>query len=122
MTLAPRQLNLEVEGDGPRVVGPWTVNTGVMIAFVRFEGEGPFSVKFVGGDKGLVKSIDSSLGPYRGERVHSVFEGNGEGLMPGEFTVEVEGNGPWRLRLFQEKASTGPCSYTHLTVPTNLSG
>ncbi len=107
LTLAPRQLNLEVEGDGPRVVGPWTVNTGVMIAFVRFEGDGPFSMRFVGGDKGTVKSVDSSPGPYRGERVHSVFEGNSIGLVPGEYTVEIEGNGSWRLRLFQEIASTG---------------
>ena len=75
--LAPRQLNLELEGEGPRTLGPITINTGVMIAFVRYEGKDPFSMTFLGGDKGLVKSIESSLGPYRGERIHSVFEGNG---------------------------------------------
>ena len=107
ITLAPRQLNLELEGEGPRTLGPITINTGVMIAFVRYEGEDPFSMTFVGGDKDLVKSIESSPGPYRGERIHSVFEGNGEGLVPGDYTLEIEGNGLWRLRLFQERATAG---------------
>ena len=107
LTRGPRQLNLELEGDGPRVLGPLTVNSGVMIAFVRYEGEDPFSMTFVGGDKGILKFIESSSGPYQGERVHSVFEGNGEGLVPGDYTVEIEANGSWRLRLFQERASTG---------------
>lgn len=107
VTFAPRQLNLELEGEGPRILGPITVNTGVMIAFVRYEGEDLFSMTFLGGEKGTVNSIESSPGPYRGERIHSVFEGNGGGLVPGEYTVEIEGNGSWRLRLFQERATAG---------------
>ena len=107
LTFAPRQLNLELEGEGPSVLGPITINTGVMIAFVRYEGEDLFSMTFLGGEKGIVNSIESSPGPYRGERVHSVFQGNGEGLVPGEYTVEIEGNGSWRLRLFQERATVG---------------
>lgn len=106
-SFAPRQLNLELQGEGPEIVGPITVDTGVMIAFVRYEGEDPFSMTFLGGEKGIVTSIESSPGPYQGERVHSVFEGNGEGLAPGDYTIEIEGNGSWRLRFFQERATTG---------------
>ena len=107
ITLAPRQLDLELEGEGPGVMGPFTVNAGVMIAFVRYEGEDPFSMTFFDGEEAAVRSIKSSPGPYQGERVHSVFEGNDEGLVPGEYTVEIEGNGSWRLRLLQSTATTG---------------
>jgi len=107
ITPALRQLNIELEGDGPEVVGPLAMATGVMIAFVRYEGEGPFSMTFIGGDKGIVKSIESSPGPYRGERVHSVFEGNSEGLIPGDYKVKIEASGPRRLRMFQKQASRG---------------
>ena len=55
---------------------------GVIIAFVRYEGDAPFSLTFVDEDQGLVKSIDSRPGPYQGERVLSVFEGNDGGLAP----------------------------------------
>ncbi|MEE8465827.1 MAG: hypothetical protein V3S68_05065 [Dehalococcoidia bacterium] len=96
-----------MEGEGPELVGPITVDTGVVIAFVRYEGEDPFSMTFLGGEKGIVTSIESSPGPYQGERVHSVFEGNGEGLAPGDYTIEIEGNGSWRIRFFQERATTG---------------
>ena len=115
VTSAPRQLNLELEGEGSEVLGPITVNTGVMIAFVRYEGEEPFSMTFRGGENSIVKSIESSPGPYRGERVHSVFEGNAEGLVPGDYTIEIEGTGSWRLRLFQERATTGQSPAITLT-------
>ena len=107
ITLAPRQIQTEQEGDGPASLGPFTMGPGVLIAFVRSEGEGPFSLTFIGGDQGIVKSIESSAGPYRGDLVHSVFEGNVEGLAPGDYTVEIEADGPWRLRLFQERATRG---------------
>ncbi len=107
ITPAPRQLTVELEGDGPEVLGSFAMGAGVLIAFVRYEGEGPFSMTFIGGEKGIVKSIESSPGPYRGERVHSVFEGNSEGLLPGDYKVEIEADGPWRLRMFQEKATRG---------------
>ena len=93
-TFAPRQLNLELEGDGPRVLEPITVNTGVMIAFVRYEGEGPFSMTFLGGEKGLVKSIDSSSGPYQGERVHSVFEAMGRDWSLESTQLRLKGTAP----------------------------
>jgi hypothetical protein len=79
----------------------------VTIAFVRYEGDGPFSLTFVDEDQGLVRSIESRPGPYQGERVHSVFEGNIGGLAPGNYTVDVAAAGPWRLRLFQERATRG---------------
>lgn len=107
ITIAPRQLNVELQGDGPDVLGPFTLGTGVMIAFIRHDGEGPFSMTFLGGENGPAKSVNASPGPYGGERVHSVYEGNGGGLVPGEYTVEIEGAGPWRLRLFQEIATRG---------------
>ena len=107
ITPAPRQLTVELEGDGPEVLGPFAMGAGVLIAFVRYEGESPFSMTFLGGEKGIVKSIESSPGPYQGERVHSVFEGNNEGLLPGDYKVEIEANGPWRLRMFQERAVRG---------------
>ena len=107
ITPAPRQLTVELEGDGPEVLGPFAMGAGVLIAFVRYEGESPFSMTFLGGEKGIVKSIESSPGPYRGERIHSVFEGNSEGLLPGDYTVEIEAGGPWRLRMFQEKPTRG---------------
>ena len=106
-TFAPRPLNLELEGEGSGITGPVTIGTGVLIIFVRYEGEDPFSLTFIGGDKGSVTSIDSSRGPYNGERVHSVFEGNSEGLVSGDYMVELEGNGAWRLRFIQETATTG---------------
>jgi len=89
-----------------------------MIAFVRYEGEAPFSMTFLGGEKGIVTSIESSPGPYQGERVHSVFEGNGEGLAPGDYTIEIDGNGSWRIRFFQERATTGQ----HPTITLSGSG
>ncbi len=107
LTLAPRQLQAELEGDGSEVLGPYEMGRGVIIAFVRYEGDGPFSMTFVDEDQGLVKSVESTPGPYNGERVHSVFIGNDGGLAPGDYTVEVEATGPWRIRLFQERAVRG---------------
>ena len=107
LTLAPRQLQALLEGDDSEVVGPYEMGQGVIIAFVRYEGDGPFSMTFVDEDKAFVKSIESSPGPYAGERVHSVFTGNDGGLGPGDYTVEVEATGPWRIRLFQERATRG---------------
>ncbi len=107
VTLAPRQLQAELEGDGSEVLGPYEMGRGVIIAFVRYEGDGPFSVTFVDEDQGLVESVESAPGPYNGERVHSVFIGNDGGLAPGDYTVEVEAAGPWRIRLFQERATRG---------------
>ena len=106
-TYAPRQLQAQLDGDGPDVLGPYEVGPGVIIAFVRYEGDAPFSLTFVDEDQGLVKSIDSRPGPYQGERVHSVFEGNDGGLVPGNYMVNVVATGPWRLRLFQERALQG---------------
>ena len=106
-TPLPRQLRMEREGDGPEVLGPFSMIAGVLIAFVRSESEGPFTMTFIGGEKGNVNSIESGTGPYSGERVHSVFEGNGDGLAPGFYTIEIEAEGPWRLRLFQERATRG---------------
>lgn len=107
ITRAPRQLTVELDGDGPEVLGPFGMGAGVLIAFVRYEGESPFSMTFIGGEQVVVKSIESSPGPYQGERIHSVFEGNRDGLVPGDYTIEIEGDGAWRLRLFQEKATRG---------------
>ena len=107
LTLAPRQLQAELEGDGSEVLGPYEMGRGVIIAFVRYEGEGSFSMTFVDEDEGVVESVESTTGPYNGERVHSVFIGNDGGLAPGDYTVEVEANGPWRVRLFQERATRG---------------
>lgn len=107
VTVAPRALQLELDGDGPEVFGPYQIGRGVIIVFARSEGDGPFSMTFVDEDQGLVKSIDSSPGPYRGERVHSVFDGNDGGLAPGTYTVDIEATGPWRLRLIQERVSRG---------------
>ena len=111
LTLAPRRLSVELEGDGPQVLGPFSMAAGVLIAFIRYEGEGPFSLNFIGTLPGegqdAVRSIGSSPGPYQGERVHSVFDGNDEGLVPGDYEIEVEAAGPWRLRLFQDEATRG---------------
>ena len=106
-TPTPRQLAVELEGDGPQVQGPYAMGAGVLIAFVRYEGEDPLSMTFVGEERSIVKSIESSPGPYSGERIHSVFAGNGEGMVPGDYKIKIEANGPWRLRLFQEKATRG---------------
>ena len=107
ITLAPRQLQAVLEGDGPDVLGPYKMGPGVIIAFVRYDGDGPFSMTFVDEDQRLVKSVESIPGPYNGERVHSVFIGNDGGLAPGDYTVDVEATGPWRIRLFQERVSRG---------------
>ena len=106
-TYVPRQLQAQLDGGGPDVLGPYEMGPGVIIAFVRYEGDAPFSLTFVDEDQGLVKSIDSRPGPYQGERVHSVFEGNDGGLAPGNYMVNVVATGPWRLRLFQERAIRG---------------
>lgn len=107
LTLAPRQLQAELEGEGSEVLGPYEMDPGVIIAFVRYEGDGPFSMTFVDEDQRSVKSVDSTPGPYNGERVHSVFIGNDGGLAPGDYTVDVVAAGPWRIRLFQERVSRG---------------
>ena len=107
VTLAPRQLQALLEGDGSDVLGPYEMGRGVIIAFVRYEGGGPFSMTFVDEEQGVVRSVKSTPGPYVGERVHSVFIGNEGGLAPGDYTVDVEATGPWRIRLFQERASRG---------------
>ncbi|MCH7550839.1 MAG: L-histidine N(alpha)-methyltransferase, partial [Proteobacteria bacterium] len=102
-------------GDGSEVVGPYEMGQGVIIAFVRYEGDGPFSMTFVDEDQAFVKSIESSPGPYAGERVHSVFTGNDGGLAPGNYMVNIEGSGPWRIRLFQERAFRGQLPEITLT-------
>ena len=67
----------------------------------------PLSITFRGEDDNVLTSVDSSSGPYQGERVHSIFDDNTEGLVPGEYMVEVEAEGPWNVRLFQEMGRTG---------------
>lgn len=111
----PRPLQTAIEGDGSDLLGPYEMAAGVIIAFVRYEGDGSFSLTFVDEDEGLVKSIDSSPGPYIGERVHSVFEGNTGGLAPGNYTVAVDAAGPWRMWLFQERATSGQSPEIKLT-------
>lgn len=106
-TLAPRQLQVLLEGEGPEVLGPYEMLSGVIIAFIRYEGETPFSLTFIDEDQGQVRSVESRPGPYNGERVHSVFEGNPDGLKPGVYTVSVEATGPWQARLFQERIVRG---------------
>ena len=59
------------------------------------------------GDQREMTSIESRPGPYNGERVHSVFDGDVGGLVPGPYTLDVEATGPWRMRLFQERAVSG---------------
>lgn len=107
VTFAPRRLQVQLEGDGSDTFGPYEMGPGVIIAFVRYEGEAPFSLTFVDEDQGLVKSIESRPGPYQGERIHSVFEGNDGGLAPGNYLLDVVAAGSWRLRLFQETADQG---------------
>ena len=54
-----------------------------------------------------MRSIESRPGPYNGERVHSVFDGDVGGLATSRYTLDVEATGPWRVRLFQERAVSG---------------
>lgn len=107
VTVAPRQLRAEMEGDGSDVLGPYEMGRGVIIVFARSEGDGGFSLTFVDENQGLVKSIESSPGPYQGELVHSVFDGNNGGLAPGNYTVNIEATGPWHVRLIQERVFRG---------------
>jgi len=106
-TFAPRPLQALLEGEGPEVLGPYEMVAGVIIAFVRYDGDAPFSLTFLDEIEASVMSVDSPSGPYNGERVHSVFEGNNGGLAPGIYTVAVEAAGPWRVRLFQERVVRG---------------
>ena len=78
---------------------------GVITVFVRYEGDGPFSLTFVDEDQGEMRSIESRPGPYNGEQVHSVFEGNVGGLARGNYHVDIEATGPWRVRLSQDLAA-----------------
>ena len=105
--LAPWQLQSQLEGAGPDVTGPYEMVPGVITVFVLYEGDGPFSLIFVDEDQGEMRSIESRPGPYNGERVHSVFDGDVGGLVPGPYTLDVEATGPWRMRLFQERAVSG---------------
>ena len=107
VTIAAPLLRLELEGDGSDVFGPYQMGRGVIVIFARSEGNGPFSMTFVDEDQGLVKSVYSNPGPYRGERVHGVFDGNDGGLAPGTYMLDIEATGPWRLRIIQERVSTG---------------
>ena len=104
---ATGQLQVLLEGEGPEVLGPYEMLAGVIIAFIRYEGEPPVSLTFIDEKQGQVSSVESRPGPYRGERVHSVYEGNPDGLKPGIYTVSVEATGPWLVRLFQEQISRG---------------
>ncbi len=106
-TFAPRPLQALLEGEGSDVLGPYEMVSGVIIAFVRYDGDAPFSLTFLSEGQAPVTSVDAGPGPYNGERVHSVFEGNDGGLGPGEYTVAVDAAGPWRVRLFQERAIRG---------------
>ncbi|MDA1129255.1 MAG: hypothetical protein O2913_11240 [Chloroflexi bacterium] len=106
-TLAPTDLNRQLDGDSSGEAGPFTIRTGVMIVFVRYEGDGPLTITIRGSDNSAMTSVDSSSGPYQGERVHRIFDGNSEGLVPGEYMVEVEADGPWDVRLFQETGTSG---------------
>ena len=87
------------------MLGPYEMGLGVITVFVRYEGDGPFSLTSVNEDQGEMRSIESRPGPYNGEQVHSVFEGNVGGLAPGNYHVDIEATGPWRVRLFQDRAS-----------------
>ena len=87
------------------MLGPYEMGLGVITVFVRYEGDGPFSLTFVDEDQGEMRSIESRPGPYNGEQNHSVFEGNVGGLAPGNYHVDIEATGPWRVRLFQDRAS-----------------
>ena len=65
-----------MEGDGPDVTGPYEVVPVVITVFVRYEGDGPFSGIFADEDQGEMRSIESRSGPYNGERIHRVFDGD----------------------------------------------
>ena len=81
--LAPWPLQSQLEGDGLDVTGPYEMVPGVITVFVLYEGDGPFSLIFVDEDQGEMRSIESRPGPYNGERVNSVFDGDVGGLVPG---------------------------------------
>jgi hypothetical protein len=106
-TFAPRQLQVLLEGEGREIFGPYEMLSGVIIAFIRYEGDTPFSLTFIDEDQGQVRSVESRPGPYNGERVHSIYEDNPDGLRPGVYTVSVEATGPWQARLFQESIVRG---------------
>lgn len=106
-TFPLRQLQVLLEGEGSEVFGPYEMLSGVIIEFIRYEGDSPFSLTFIDEEQGQMRSVESQPGPYNAERVHSVYEGNPNGLKPSIYTVSVEATGPWQARLFQERIIRG---------------
>ena len=106
LTQATAPLSMEFEGEGDEVLGPFVVATGVMILMANYEGEEEFSVRMTGADGDQTPSIVSS-GPYFGNLLYSVYRDNPSGMDPGSHSIKVAGEGPWRIRLFQDYPSTG---------------
>lgn len=96
----------QFEGEADDLIGPFIVAPGVLIVFMRYTGEGDFSVSFADEDEVEIPLV-TARGPYSGERVNAVYSENVNGLVPGQHRIKVEAEGPWRIRLLGQIASSG---------------
>jgi hypothetical protein len=97
---------MAVEGEGDDLIGPFFVQKGVLVIFISHTGDGDFAVVFVD-EEGKEEPFLTSSGPYSGDRLEAVYEGNAGGLVPGVHSIKVSAEGPWRIRLLQELPGSG---------------
>ena len=96
----------EFEGDADDIIGPFIVSQGVLIVFMRYTGEGDFTVSFADEDDEETPLVKAH-GPYSGERLEAVYSENVNGLVPGQHRIKIEAGGPWRVRLLEQLPSAG---------------
>ncbi len=99
----------EFEAVGNARTALFTLEPGVVVAEVKYQGVGPLSVVLWSETHGFkssgttTKNYASVLadGPFQGVLVEPVFEGGGRAFIPGAHRFEVTSDGPWTLVVSQ---------------------
>jgi len=80
---------------------------GVLLLDATYNGQSNFIVQIVGASGSQQYSINE-IGRYSGVRAHTVSSGSSFfDLVPGDHRIQVQADGPWSLKLQQERPSGG---------------
>jgi len=103
----PTPIVHEFSGTGDSVLGPIMLEPGVLFLVAGHNGQSNFIVQIVGASGSEELSINE-IGRYTGIRAHAVSSGSSLfGLVSGTHRIQVQADGPWTLKLMQERPSGG---------------
>jgi hypothetical protein len=96
-----------LSGTGDGVSKKFTMEAGVMVLHIAYEGSGFFIVNLYNESGYLQRTLADEKGPFEGSTLIGVKNGSVEGAVPGKYFLRVEADGAWDVTIEQPRVDHG---------------